>query len=73
MAARNRKQRHRRSENPLSPSSQGQELQLVMSPEMQELEGKAEALGVPQGYLVPTETMLKLWPLQLANVTFFWR
>lgn len=45
----------------------------MMSPEMQELEGKAEALGVPQGYLVPTETMLKLWPLQLANVTFFWR
>lgn len=36
-----------RSEKPFSPSSQGQELQLVMSPEMQELEGNAEAWYSP--------------------------
>lgn len=42
-----------RSEKPSSPSSQGQELQLVMSPETQELKGKAEAWVHPRATWYP--------------------
>lgn len=46
---------------------------MVMRPETQELEGNAEAWVRTRGYWVPTKTMLRLWGLELANVTFIWR